>query len=125
MLYTAETPGEYIDQLEDDWRRRKLLELRQIIKENGPALVERIHYKMLCYGDTGTAVFHLNAQKNYVSLYVGNASKIDPDGNLLAGLNRGKSCIRFRRSDDISKTQIDKFIVRAIHLWERGSDAGC
>lgn len=125
MLYDAKTPDDYMDQLDDDWRRGKLEALRNIIKAKDPDLVERINYKMLCYGDEETAVFHLNAQKQYVSLYVGNAAKIDPDGALLAGLNVGKGCIRFRKTDQIADTKIDVFIARAINLWRRGEDAGC
>lgn len=125
MLSNATTPDDYIKQLEPDWRRDRLLSLRQIIKANGPDLEERINYKMLAYGDAETEVFHLNAQKAYVSLYVGNAEKIDPGRNLLSGLNVGKGCIRFKKTDDIAETQIDAFIARAIALWRRGEDMNC
>lgn len=125
MLYDAKTPDEYLDRLEDDWRRDKLETLRGIILAKDPSLVERINYKMLCFGDEDSAVFHLNAQKHYVSLYVGNASKIDPDGSLLDGLNMGKGCIRFTKSVDIAETNIETFIARAIHQWRMGEDPGC
>lgn len=125
MLSSAKTPQEYMAQLDDDWRGATLTSLRQIILEQGPKLQEKMNYKMLCYCDGETAVFHLNAQKNYVSLYVGNASKIDPDGTLLAGLNIGKGCIRFKKSNEVSNTQIDKFIARAIEFWQQGEQMEC
>lgn len=125
MLSSAQTPKEYLEQLEDDWRAHTLRALRQIILEKGPELTEKINYKMLCFGNEDAAVFHLNAQKNYVSLYVGNASKIDPDGTLLVGLNVGKGCIRFRKTVSISDTQIDRFIARAIELWRSGEQMDC
>ncbi|MFK8035216.1 MAG: iron chaperone [Hyphomicrobiales bacterium] len=125
MLSSAQTPEEYLEQLEDDWRALTLTTLRQIILEQGPELIERINYKMLCFGGEDTAVFHLNAQKNYVSLYVGNVSKIDPDGTLLVGLNVGKGCIRFKKSVSVSETQIDRFIARAIELWRSGEQIDC
>lgn len=125
MLSNAKTPNEYIEQLDHDWRRETLLALRDIIKAKGPALEERINYKMLGYGDAETEVFHLNVQKAYVSLYVGNAAKIDPGGTLLAGLNVGKGCIRFKKTDEIADTKIEAFIGRAIELWQRGEDVAC
>jgi len=125
MQYDVKTPSEYIEILDDDWRREKLEELRDLIKSKAPDLSEGINYKMLSYGDKNGNVFHLNVQKNYVSLYVGNAGKIDPDGELLKGINTGKGCIRFKKSLSLSGTRIEKFIERAVHLWEQGVDIEC
>ncbi len=98
MQYNAQTPVEYLDVLAEDWRKEKLLQLREIILDKAYGFKERINYKMLCYTDKNGDLFHLNAQKNYVSLYVGNSSKIDTDGSLLKGLDIGKGCIRFKKS---------------------------
>ena len=125
MLYNVKTPAEYIDVLEDDWRKEKLQQVRSIIQSKAPDLVEGIDYKMLSYSDEKGIVFHLNAQKNYVSLYVGNAKKIDEDGNLLAGIEVGKGCIRFKKPVSVADTRIDKFIARAVDLWKRGKDIDC
>jgi uncharacterized protein YdhG (YjbR/CyaY superfamily) len=125
MQYDVKTPAEYINSLDNDWRREKLESLRVLIKSKAPQAVEGINYKMLSYSDSRGVIFHLNAQKNYVSLYVGNASKIDPDGNLLKGLERGKGCIRFKKYVLITDTRIDEFIERAIELWKRNADINC
>lgn len=125
MQYNVKTPAEYLTVLEDDWRKETLQNLREIILTKAPGINERIQYKMLCYGDENSDLFHLNAQKNYVSLYVGNISKIDSAGELLKGLNKGKGCIRFSKSKVIADTRIDQFIERAIELWHRGKDTGC
>lgn len=125
MQYNAVTPAEYLDVLEEDWRKEKLLQIRTIIMEKAYDYKERINYKMLCYSDVKGDFFHLNAQKNYVSLYVGNAAKIDTDGSLLKGLNLGKGCIRFTKSVVVSDTKIDQFIEKAITLWKAGEDIGC
>lgn len=125
MQYDAKTPKEYLDQLPDDWRRNKIDALRKIIIDMAPELVEKIDYKMLAYGAHDSIVFHLNAQKNYVSLYVGDASVIDPEGELLKGLSTGKGCIRFTKTVDVSNTRIDEFIKRAIDMWERGINVNC
>ncbi len=125
MQYDAKTPSEYIKVLNDDWRREKLEEVRALIKSKAPSLTEGINYKMLSYGDKNGNVFHLNAQKHYVSLYVGNVEKIDPDGELLKGINIGKSCIRFNKSLSLSSTRIEEFIERAVQLWKQKADIEC
>ncbi|MBO3697415.1 iron chaperone [Roseivirga sp. E12] len=125
MLYDAETPKEYIDQLEDDWRKEKLLQLRTIIHEMAPSLSEGINYKMLSYADDRGAAFHLNAQKGYVSFYVGDAKKVDPTGELLTGINIGKGCIRFSKSVKLAETRIDEFIKIAAQKWAEGKDIDC
>lgn len=125
MLYDANTPSDYIDQLDDDWRREKLQSIRAIIKQQAPQLEERIQYMMLGYGIGDAYAFHLNAQRGYVSLYVGNASKVDPNGELLQGLNVGKGCIRFSKSKNIAETRIDEFIARAFDMWRKGEDIDC
>jgi len=126
MQYNALTPTEYLEILEEDWRKEKLLEIRAIILEKGYDFKERINYKMLCYTDDKGDLFHLNAQKNYVSLYVGDAAKIDTDGSLLKGLDVGKGCIRFKKSVNVADTKIDEFIEKGVALWKTGNiDLGC
>ena len=125
MQYEAKTPAQYIKNLEDDWRREKVKELRALIKIKAPDAVEGINYKMLSYSLGEGVLFHLNAQKNYVSLYVGNIKKIDPKGSLLRGFDLGKGCIRIKKSAVIADTRIAEFIERAIELRKQGADIGC
>ncbi len=126
MQYNVTTPAEYMSALEDDWRRAKVVEIREIIQSKAPDLVEGIQYKMLSYGDgADSTVFHLNAQKNYVSFYVGDTAKIDPSGDLLEGINCGKGCLRFKKSLAISDTRLDEFIEKTIELWRAGVDVSC
>lgn len=125
MQYDAKTPAEYMEMLNDDWRRETLSNLRAIIQSKAPTFDEGIQYKMLSYGDRRGPLFHLNAQKHYVSLYVGDAKKIDPDGSLLNGIDVGKGCIRFKKSVSLSETRIDEFVERAVELWNQGENLGC
>jgi uncharacterized protein YdhG (YjbR/CyaY superfamily) len=125
MQYDAKTPAEYLKMLEPDWRKEKLLELRKLIRKHGPELEEEIKYGMLGYSDAKHGVFGLNAQKHSVNLYVGTARKIDPDGVLLAGLDVGKGCIRFKKSTAVANTRIEEFIQKAMALWRKGEDSGC
>lgn len=124
MQYDVATPAEYMQALEDDWRREKLEQIRSIILSYAPELVEGIDYKMLSYRDDNDIVLALNAQKHYVSLYVGNIEKVDPDGTLLSGLNVGKGCVRLTKTKPVSEN-IRKFIERAIDLARRGEDIDC
>ena len=125
MLYDVDTPKAYIDALEKDWRLEKLQALRSIIKNQAPEFEEGINYKMLAYSNERGAVFHLNAQKNYVSLYVGDTDKVDQSGELLKGIDVGKGCIRFKKSTKLEDTRIAEFIGRALDLWKRGEDIDC
>ena len=111
--------------LDLDWRKEKLKELREMILQQDSAIQESISYKMLCFKLNDTVLFHLNAQRGYVSLYCGDTKKIDPDGDLLAGLRIGKGCIRFTKTIDISKTRIEDFIKQAISLLKEGEDIAC
>ena len=126
MQYDVKTPAEYMMVLEDDWRREKVEQIRALIKDKAPDVTEFISYKMLAYGSNADdVVFHLNAQKGYVSFYVGDTQKIDPTGALLEGINCGKGCLRFKKSVDIGKTRLGEFIEKTVELWRNGEDVSC
>lgn len=125
MQYSAKNPKQYLDQLEEDWRKEKLLAIREMILAEEPKLQEGLEYKMLRYGSDDSSIFHLNAQKNYVSLYVGNIEKIDNGRELLKGLDLGKGCIRVKRSVNLEETQLQEFISKAITAWKAGEDVSC
>lgn len=125
MLYEVNTPEEYLDVLDKDWRKEKLLEIRNMIKSVAPEFAEGINYKMLSYSDQRGPVFHLNAQRNYVSLYVGDARKVDPNGELLKGIDVGKGCLRFKKSINPAETRVEEFIKRAVDMWKSGMDIEC
>jgi hypothetical protein len=120
MQYDVSTPDEYLRALANDWRRETLLSLRELITREAPELRESIAYKMLSYGDDRGPVFALNAQKGYVSLYVTHAAEVDPTGELLAGLDHGKGCIRFKKSLRVADTKIGAFISRAAAAHRNG-----
>ena len=124
MQYDASNPDDYLSQLENDWRKEKLLWIRNVVLRY-PELEESIEYKMLRYGNKDTSLFHLNAQKNYVSLYVGNTQKIDPSGELLEAFDLGKGCIRIKKSVNLEDTRLLAFIDQAVQLWKAGLDTSC
>lgn len=49
MQYEAKSTKEYLESLENDWRKYKLEEVRSIIKLKEPDLEEGIEYNIKCY----------------------------------------------------------------------------
>lgn len=49
FAYDAIDAEEYVNMLEDDWRKEKLLFIREMIMTYAPELEEGIRYKMLNY----------------------------------------------------------------------------
>jgi len=127
MQYDVATPEEYLEILENDWRKEKLLKIREMILDYAPELEEKIRYKMLNFGqeDREDYIFALNAQKHYVSLYVGSISKVDPSGDMLKYFNLGKGCIRVRKTLNLDETHLETFIQQTIDLWRAGEDVYC
>ena len=125
MQYEVKTPSEYLEQLENDWRKEKLMQVQNMIKKNAPDLVEHIEYKMLSYAKNGKSIFHLNAQRAYVSLYVGSINKVDNAQELLKDFDIGKGCIRIKKKVSIPDTCLEVFIKRTIEVWEKGGNTDC
>lgn len=125
MQYDAKTPAEYLELLDPDWRKDRLLEIRRLIQKHGPEMTEGVRWGALSYSHPTGGGFGLNAQKSTVNFYVGTAKKVDPDGTLLAGLNVGKGCIRFSKTKAVADTRIEEFIQRAVGMLRRGEDCGC
>ena len=86
---------------------------------------ERIQYKMLSYSKNGKSIFNLNAQRAYVSLYVGTINKVDDAQELLKDFDTGKGCIRIKKKFEIQETGLEEFIKRTIELRKKGGDTDC
>lgn len=125
MQSDAKSPKEYLDALEDDWRRETLLKIRSMLFDTAPGISEYMEYGMLGYAIDDKPLGNLNAQKGYVSFYVGNIDKIDPNRSMLAGLNCGKGCIRFSKTKGPDSANFDTFVKKAIELATAGEDLSC
>lgn len=125
MQYNAKTPEEYMSLLEADWRKERVEELRSMLKRLGPKLIESIEYKVLAYGNGTKNIFHLNAQKAYVSLYVGNIDKVPDARALLKEFDMGKGCIRIKKKIKLSETKLDFFITKVLNTWNSGGNTDC
>jgi len=103
MKRDSDSPEAYRAAVEGE--QRELLEaIRALVFEVAPAIDEKIQYGMLDY----PGLANLAAQKHYVSLYVMPAV-LDRHRESFAGVGTGKSCLRFRRLN-----QLDPALVRAL-----------
>jgi len=117
---------EYMDALPED-RKEIITALDALIKKEAPTLKPHFAYNMLGYGsfkyknykketiDWPTVA--LASQKNYISLYVCAVE----DGKYIAEENKaklgkvsvGKSCIRFKKLEDLNLDELKKVIKKA------------
>ncbi|MPZ13495.1 MAG: DUF1801 domain-containing protein [Chloroflexi bacterium] len=136
----AATVDGYLAELPAD-RRAAIATIRQVILDNLPdGYVETMQYGMITYiiplerypmtyNTQPLGYVGLASQKNYMSLYLTNVW-MDPEAGrwfhdryTASGkrLDKGKSCVRFRKLDDlpldligeaIARTTVDRFIER-------------
>ena len=133
MQYKAETIKEYINQLPED-RKVVLTRLRKVINENLPkGFVEQINYNMPgyvvphslypsgyhCDPKLPLPFMNIASQKNFVALY---HSGIYASPEILEWftteypkhckrkLDMGKSCVRFKKMDDIPYELIGELV---------------
>ena len=138
MHSEAMTVEDYLSELEDD-RQEAVSAVRSVILDNLPeGYEETMQYGMISYivplsvlADTynGQPLMYiaLASQKQYMSLYLTNVygdesvEKWFKERYLATGkkLNMGKSCVRFRKLDDlplelvaevVARTPIDEFV---------------
>lgn len=125
MQYDVKSAAEYLQNLESDWRKDKLMKLREMILQQDDNIVEDIEYKMLRFHLNGKTIFHLNAQKNYVSLYTGDLSKLQGGNYSLEEFDKGKGCLRVKKKNDSLNGNILGFIQQAVKQVIEGHDISC
>lgn len=127
---TATTVNDYMNELTDD-RRDTISSVRQIILNNLPkGYEETMQYGMISYvipletfpktyNKQPLAYISLAAQKNYTSIYLmGVYGDQDTERWFVEGykasgkkLNMGKSCVRFKKLDDLPLDLIGKAVA--------------
>ena len=99
MNVTAKDVDAYLENLEPE-RRATLTKLRSLIQEAAPNAVETMKYRMPTYEYDGGVLVAFASQKHYMSLYM-DTELVEVHRQELAALNVGKSCIRFRRLEQL------------------------
>lgn len=122
----ASTVSEYIEMLEPE-RKVIIKKLDLLIKKTSPKLKPHFAYKMLGYGSfkyksykgsmMDWPIVALASQKNYVSLYVcaleGGQYIAEKYKAKLGKVSVGRSCIRFKKIEDVNLDELKKIIKKA------------
>ncbi len=135
MKIEVNSPSEYIDQLPDE-RKKAMTQLRNVILDNLPdGFEERMSYGMIGYVVPHTIYpngYHCNkklplpfiniaSQKNFIALYhmgiYANKKLLDwfikeYPKHITTKLDMGKSCIRFKKVDQIPYELIAELIKK-------------
>lgn len=127
---SATTVEDYIDGLEEP-RKGEILRLHELIRKTVPNLKPHIQSGMLGYGsyhykyasgnEGDWMIIGLSSRKNYISVYV---NAVTPDGQYVAENYKsalpkasvGKSCIRFKKLDDVDQKTLVRIIKQGAEL---------
>jgi uncharacterized protein YdhG (YjbR/CyaY superfamily) len=74
---------------------------------------ERMHWGMPVYVRQEKIRFAFAEQKQFVSLYVMDPKVLDENAEAIAGMVRGKRCLRFRRLDRIDARLLEQLLQDA------------
>jgi uncharacterized protein YdhG (YjbR/CyaY superfamily) len=110
MQSSAKTVDEYLKEQPED-RRAVLVRLRKLIRESLPSAVESMRYGMASF-DVGDTLCSLAAQKNYFALYV-DPVVVARHKAKLGKVSVGKSCIRFKKLEDLSLETVEQVLKEA------------
>jgi uncharacterized protein YdhG (YjbR/CyaY superfamily) len=101
--------------LENQTKERKaaLTELRTLIRETVPDAVETLKYRMPTYEYAEGVLCAFASQKRYMSLYM-DTELVEMHKQELAGLDVGKSCIRFRRLEQLPLETVRMILLETV-----------
>lgn len=110
IMHSAEV-NSYLEKLPMG-RRSALESLRLLIFKIAPGVAESIKYGIPYYNFKGE-LCAFASQKNYMSLYIFDISIVSKHKKELTGLNVGKSCVRFKRIEDLPLKLIESMLKEA------------
>jgi uncharacterized protein YdhG (YjbR/CyaY superfamily) len=94
-------------------RQAALTRLRSLVFEVAPDAAETMQYRMPTYHYRHEMLCAFASQKHYISLYM-NTRLVEKYRKSLQGLDIGKSCIRFRRMEQLPLGIIRKMLVESV-----------
>jgi uncharacterized protein YdhG (YjbR/CyaY superfamily) len=92
-------------------RGPQLRQLREIARRVLADHQEQMLWGRPTYLRAGRAVFGFAEQKQYVSLYFGDAEVLERHAAVLARFRHSKACLRFRRSAPMDWALIERLLV--------------
>jgi uncharacterized protein YdhG (YjbR/CyaY superfamily) len=113
MQSEAKIVDEYLEEVPEK-RKEAMVQLRKLSLAQG--YMESMEYGMPGYRKPGGEIeLAFASQKNYISLYILKSEVLNKYRSALSGLNLGKGCIRFRKSEQIDFPLVEKLIVENYH----------
>lgn len=110
----SEAIDSYLENLKNPKHLEDIKRLRGFLLERLPANAEEVFvYNMPSYQIGEHIVVSLNSQKNYMSLYM-DMEVVERHRDALGKLDCGKSCIRFRKVDDLPLEVIETILIESI-----------
>jgi uncharacterized protein YdhG (YjbR/CyaY superfamily) len=113
-LWRTQEVDEYLESLTPE-RRAALAELRSLVFEVAPDAVETMKYRMPTYEYGDSVLCAFASQKHYMSLYM-DTGIVEKHREELTGLSIGKSCIRFRKMDQLPLGTIKRMLEETVQI---------
>lgn len=116
MISAAPTVAAYLKTLAAE-DRALFAKLRTLLRKSHPQVEESMKYRMPTYAVGESLIGAFNRQKQYLCLYL-NPEAVDPFRKELkaAGLDCGKSCLRFTKPEKLPLPLAAKIIKAAGQL---------
>lgn len=122
----AKSVQEYLDSIPEE-RKEAVLFLHELIQSISPKFKSHFAYNMLGYGSfpyknykkeqIEWPIIALANQKNYISIYVcavdGKEYLAEKYASKLGKVSVGKSCIRFKKLEDLHLPELKKLLKQA------------
>jgi uncharacterized protein YdhG (YjbR/CyaY superfamily) len=107
--------SKYLEELSPE-REQALTKLRALIIEVVPDAVETMKYRMPTYEYQGHVLCAFASQKRYMSVYL-DTKVVRAHREELEGLSVGKSCVRFKRQEQLPWDTIRAMLVETVASW--------
>jgi uncharacterized protein YdhG (YjbR/CyaY superfamily) len=120
MISNESNVDAYMQSLEPE-RRAALAEVRTAINEVVPEAVETMKYRMPTFTVGDHILCAFASQKRYMSLYM-DVSLVDKHREELAGLNLGRSCIRFTKLEKLPLDTVRTILAETVEKIGASSD---
>ncbi|MBI3405383.1 MAG: DUF1801 domain-containing protein [Acidobacteria bacterium] len=118
----AKNPAEYIESVKDETRRAEITKVHKLIRKTVPKLKPHVTYGAIGYGsfhyksasgkEGDWPVIVLASQKHHISVYIcasqGGKYVAEKHASGLGNVSVGKSCIRFKKMDDLNVKTFEK-----------------
>ncbi len=93
--------------------REALGTLRRMIRKAAPRAKESMGYGMATWSAGHRMLFALANQKKHLALYIGDTPLVAKHRSRLGVVDCGKSCIRFKRLDDLDLDGVGALLAEA------------